>query len=70
MNKRVQKFDLTSKDDLTLNLLNKLRQQTKQYLKILSALEILGDFKDKTEVFINDIVENEDCSYIKLWCFD
>ena len=70
MNKGVQKFDLISNDNLTQSLLNKLKEQTKQYSKLLSALEILGNFKGTTEVFINDIVEEEDYSYIKLWCFD
>lgn len=70
MTKKEQKFDLISNDEKTLNLLNKFKANSKYYQKILSVLKILGNFNGKTEVFISDIVEDEDYSCVKFWCFD
>lgn len=72
MDKKEKKkvFDLYSKDERIGNLINSMKFNPKNYQKLLSALQSLGEFDGKAEVDIYDSVEKEEGKKIRLWCSD
>ena len=47
MKKEKKKFDLTSLDERVQLMLKELKEDTKTYQRLLEALNVLGDFKDR-----------------------
>lgn len=62
-------LDLYSNNEEINNIIKEMKSNLKVYLKVLSALQILGHFNEKTEVEIYSCIEG-DGRKIRLWCSD
>lgn len=69
-NKKEKNIDLYSKEEKVANMLLELKENKKNYVKLIKTLKLLGNFNDKIEVFIYEIYSNDDYESIKLWCSD
>lgn len=63
-------FDLKTKNEEIKQILSSMKSNSKAYLKLKTALELLGSFEDKVDVELYDVVENKNESSIRLWCSD
>lgn len=71
--KKIEKkkvFDLYSNNEKISNLIEDLKSNSKVYLKLMYALQILGTFNGKMEVEIYDVIDTEDERKIRFWCSD
>ena len=64
------KYILFSKNNIVQESLSLMKNQYKTYNKILSALRLLGDFNEKIDVDLYEIIEEDIQKKIKLSCFD
>lgn len=65
-----RRLKLYSKDEQIKLLLEKMKENKKIYFKVLTALQILGDFENKVEINSYDIIKHDKCYIFNLWLFD
>ena len=65
-----KKNDFIASDNGINKVLDKYKQNSKVYSRILDALQILGSFNDKIIIDLYEIKEENNDYTIKVWCCD
>ena len=63
-------FDFYSNNEKKADLIKEMKSNSKVYLKLISALQILGCFEGKTKVDLYDSIDDENGRKTRLWCSD
>ena len=59
-----------SSNDEASNVLNNLKSSSKIYLKLITRLQLLGNFEGKTEIDFYDIIDEDQEKKIRFWFND
>lgn len=68
--RRNEKIDFIASDNRVDKVLDKYKQNSKVYTKVLEALQILGSFNDKIVIDLYEIKEENNDYTINVWCCD
>ena len=68
--KKKKTFDLVSSNEEVNSVLNNMKSNSKIYLKLITGLQLLGNFEGKTEIDFYDKIDDDKEKKIRLWCTD
>ena len=68
--KKKKTFDLVSSNEEVNSVLNNMKSNSKVYLKLITGLQLLGNFEGKTEIDFYDKIDDDKEKKIRLWCTD
>lgn len=68
--KKKKTFGLFSNNDEVNSILNSIKSNSKVYLKLITGLQLLGNFEGKTEIDFYDKTDNDEEKKVRLWCTD
>ena len=68
--KKKKTFGLFSNNEEINGILNSIKSNSKVYLKLITGLQLLGNFEGKAEIDFYDKTDNEEEKKVRLWCTD
>ena len=68
--KKKKTFNLASSNEEVNSVLNNMKSNSKVYLKLITGLQLLGNFEWKTEIDFYDKIDDDKEKKIRLWCTD
>lgn len=68
--KKKKTFNLVSSNEEVNSVLNNMKSNSKVYLKLITGLQLLGNFEGKTEIDFYDKIDDDKEKKIRLWCTD
>lgn len=68
--KKKKTFDLFSSNEEVDSVLTNMKSNSKVYLKLITGLQLLGNFEGKTEIDFYDKIDDDKEKKIRLWCTD
>lgn len=68
--KKKKTFDLVSSNEEVNSVLNNMKSNSKVYLKLITGLQLLGNFEGKTEIDFYDKIDEDKEKKIRLWSTD
>ena len=68
--KKKKTFGLFSNNEEVNSILNSIKSNSKVYLKLITGLQLLGNFEGKTEIDFYDKIDNDEEKKVRLWCTD
>ena len=68
--KKKKTFGLFSNNEEVNSILNSIKSNSKVYLKLITGLQLLGNFEGKAEIDFYDKTDNEEEKKVRLWCTD
>lgn len=68
--KKKKTFDLVSSNEEVNSVLNNMKSNSKVYSKLITGLQLLGNFEGKTEIDFYDKIDEDKEKKIRLWSTD
>lgn len=68
--KKKKTFGLFSSNEEVNGILNSIKSNSKVYLKLITGLQLLGNFEGKTEIDFYDKTDSDEEKKVRLWCTD
>ena len=61
---------MVSSNEEVNSVLNNMKSNSKVYLKLITGLQLLGNFEGKTKIDFYDKIDDDKEKKIRLWCTD
>lgn len=68
--KRINQLEIYTNNERIINVLNEFKKNQKLYTRVLEALQLIGNFEEKSEVDLYEITDTDEKKKIKIWLTD